>query len=495
MAKSNLGNVYVEAMLVSSFPSYIRGSTVPLAGARHDLYTQWLACSSLQRVVAIACCLRASLCLGFCLLAVPACTMTARQTNSSLAASLDRENSSSDTLPHAKLSAGPSSLASAANSGPQTSLIVSAPVVAAGPHDPALIAAIVDAVKASLAAEKGPGPSLSNLHGNSVNMELQSASGGVPAPPPSLSQQTATFLASGGAFLEQQAISSPSTTQGRPNFTVPPFVATFATPCSTILSTSITAGAFVPVPLSDNTLVANLPSGPLLQQPFVVDPGFSPIPVKRVSQIVAGKYVDLGDLLSVNILQTDPESQAFLDRRLVFLPSTKKQRRCIEDIVTWSEAFTIFSLILTSYFPHRWKDLTSYKLLILPTYRQFSGRVWMAYDQAFRQHAEATKLLDWLTINVQLYNFHTTGASVCAGSGGSLSELPKPSGADSSQVICQSWNRGRSSAQFSLCWFAHRCSTCAGSHCTSECYRRFDKTSSQDRKCRSESPYSPPLFA
>ena len=112
-----------------------------------------LACSSSQRVVAIACCLRAILCFGFCLLAVSACTMTARRTNNSLAASLDGENSSSDTLLHAE-SSGLLSLASAANSAPQTSSTIYAPVVAAGVHDPALIAVIVDAVKASLAAEK-----------------------------------------------------------------------------------------------------------------------------------------------------------------------------------------------------------------------------------------------------------------------------------------------------------------------------------------------------
>ena len=105
--------------------------------------------------------------------------------------------------------------------------------------------------------------------------------------------------------------------------------------------------------------------------------------------------------------------------------------------MTWSEAFTIFMLILTFYFPPRWKDLTSYKLFILRTYRQFSGRVWLAYDQAFRQHAGVTKLIDWSTMNVQLYNFHPAGTSVCSGSGGSLSELPEPSGADSSLVICR----------------------------------------------------------
>ena len=296
-----------------------------LAGAPRDFYTQLLACSSSQSVVSIACCLRASLCFVFFLFCLyNDCSSNQQQ----FAAHLDGENSSADTLLPTE-SPGPSSLASVANTAPQTSSTASAPVVAAGVHDPALIAAIVDAVKASLAAEKDAGSSASNLRGNVASAEPQAVLGGVPAPSPSLSQQTATFLASGGAFPEQQAISSPSATQGRPNFTVPSFVATFATPRSPILSTSITAGASVPVPLSDSTLAANLPSGPLLQQPFVVGPGFSPISAKTVSQIVAGKYVDFGDLLSVNIVQTEPETQAFLDGRLVFLPSAKKQRHRI----------------------------------------------------------------------------------------------------------------------------------------------------------------------
>lgn len=89
------------------------------------------------------------------------------------------------------------------------------------------------------------------------------------------------------------------------------------------------AGASVPVLLSDSSLVASVLLGPLLQQPFVFGPGFSPILVKKVSHIVASKYVDLGDLLTVNIVQTEPESQAFLDRRLVFLPSALKRHCCL----------------------------------------------------------------------------------------------------------------------------------------------------------------------
>ena len=41
-------------MLVSRFPSYTKGGPMPLAGAPCDLYTQLLASSSLQSVVAIA---------------------------------------------------------------------------------------------------------------------------------------------------------------------------------------------------------------------------------------------------------------------------------------------------------------------------------------------------------------------------------------------------------------------------------------------------------
>ena len=174
---------------------------MPLAGAPRDLYIQLLACSSSQRVVAIACCLRAILCFGFCLLAVSACTTTALRTNNSLAASLDGKNSLPYTLLHAKSSV-PSSPASVANLAPQSCSTVSAPVVAAGVHDPALIAVIVDAVKDSLAAEKSPGSTSSNLYGNSVKVELQATSGGVPVPSPSLSQQTPTFLVLGrGHFV------------------------------------------------------------------------------------------------------------------------------------------------------------------------------------------------------------------------------------------------------------------------------------------------------
>jgi hypothetical protein len=113
-----------------------------------------------------------------------------------------------------------------------------------------------------------------------------------------------------------------------------------------------------------------------------------------VQQIITGKFIDLSNLMAANLIQTEHEPQLLLDGRVVLTTTHKRNRRRIEDIVTWFEAFSIYALILTSYFPHCWRDLTAYKLLVLRTYRQLSGRVWLNYDRAFREHAAATKLND-----------------------------------------------------------------------------------------------------
>ena len=86
----------------------------------------------------------------------------------------------------------------------------------------------------------------------------------------------------------------------------------------------------------------------------------------------------------------------------------KKPKRRIEYISTWLEAFSVYCLVLLSYFPHRWKDLLQYQLLILRTYRQFSGQVWLSYDRAFRENAMATNLTDWSALPAILWMAKTS---------------------------------------------------------------------------------------
>jgi len=89
---------------------------------------------------------------------------------------------------------------------------------------------------------------------------------------------------------------------------VPSFVSTFLNP---VMS------AFSPASLyylqtnasHDVTDRSSVLASPGLDQQFVADPGFSPIPAKLVMQILVSKYIDLSDLLSVNLLQKEPGLQ------------------------------------------------------------------------------------------------------------------------------------------------------------------------------------------
>ena len=355
---------------------------------------------------------------------------------------------------------------------------------------PALVSLITQTVQAALAAERAnnppsslastpPIPSVSNPP---VPSTLTSAGlGGVP---PLLSSSTHALLTAGAG------VAGPSL-PGRPIQSmlpvVPSFVSTFANPSMSAFSS---ASAYS-LPTGATRDVADypaVPASPVVDQPFVVGPGFSPVPAKLVAQIVAGKYVDLSELLAVNLVQKDPEPQLLLDGRLVLTSQPKKQRRRIEDIASWMEAFAFFSLILVSSFPHRWKDLMQYQLLILRTYRHFSGRVWLAYDQAFREHAAATRLTDWSSMNVQLFNFHAAGSSVRSASLTTSSESPEPPGSSSSTILCKSWNKGRCTAPFAFCRYAHRCSVCSGAHRASSCPSQSSKDDGDRTKRRSCSP-------
>ena len=131
------------------------------------------------------------------------------------------------------------------------------------------------------------------------------------------------------------------------------------------------------------------------------------------------------------------------------------------------------------FYAHCWKDFTNYKLLILRTYHQFSGHVWLAHNKAFREHA--ARIVDWSTLNVQLYNFCAVGESVRCGLDNAFNDLHEH---------CRSWNRGHCSTQSMSCRFAHRCSHRDGPYQSRACSSHTDHASKKDRKPRSSLPYS-----
>ena len=203
------------------------------------------------------------------------------------------------------------------------------------------------------------------------------------------------------------------------------------------------------------------------EKAFVVGPGHAPIPAKVVSKIISGQFVDLADLLSANLRAVDQETHTFLDGKL--LVSQKRRLVEISDILTWTEAFTIYQMVLCAAHPHRWPDLTKYKLLIIQTARHSPDRAWLEYDG--RRDAAATGATDWGKMNLDLYNFHLRSPARSPDKlvvGPSSTSTSTSRGYSSSTPYCTSWNNGLCRWAFGECRFSHVCSSC-GAHAKVSC--------------------------
>ena len=118
--------------------------------------------------------------------------------------------------------------------------------------------------------------------------------------------------------------------------------------------------------------ISSLVQTPILHQPFVVSPGFLPVPAKLVSQVMAGKFVELNKLLSANLVLNEPRASIAV---LVLTPTQKNLKWWVDDITSWLEAFSVYCLILSPLFSHHWEDLLQYQLLIVQTHHKFAGLV------------------------------------------------------------------------------------------------------------------------
>ena len=120
---------------------------------------------------------------------------------------------------------------------------------------------------------------------------------------------------------------------------------------------------------------------PLVGRDFVIGPGYSPIPNKIVSKIISSQFVELADLLPDNLKIKETEPQMFLGDKLVVVPA-RRQTMEIQDILTWVEAFTIYSLVLCLTAVEIGRSVT---LLVFnnPDVKQILGQAWQQYDTAF----------------------------------------------------------------------------------------------------------------
>ena len=302
-----------------------------------------------------------------------------RSTNNSLSVGLPTE----DSLPSTATSESPVSSTTSSSWSPQLADSLTEAVVQANGNS---IPAIISSIQRNTSSQ-----AFSSVPGVSAS--------GAPQP-----------------LFSSASTSSGSTSDGVSSvasgtFTLPAFVPTFTPVPAITVSSSARPVAPTPSTFVSPGVTSGLPSlesslaSPKSEKAFIVGPGHAPIPSKLVSKIVGGQFVELADLLSVNLRAVEQEPQTFLDGKLV-VSSSKRRQVEIKDILTWTEAFTIFQMVLCAAHPHHWPDLFKYKLLIIQTARHFSSSAWLEYDLVFRKDAFASGLSDWSRMNLDLYNFH-----------------------------------------------------------------------------------------
>ena len=165
--------------------------------------------------------------------------------------------------------------------------------------------------------------------------------------------------------------------------------------------------------------------------------------------------------------------------------SSKKRVREITDIVTWVEAFTEYMWIFCCSHPSRWQDRTQYKLLILQTTRQFSGKAWLHFDTAFQKDAAVSGLTNWSRMNSDLYNFHTRLPQQQQNQPPTTSSSPCRSVASLS-VFCRSWNNGSCAWPYGQCRYHHHSEKCEGEHPSVNCL--FQASTSHAQPSQSSTP-------
>ena len=141
---------------------------------------------------------------------------------------------------------------------------------------PEFLAAVISAVKASLAAER----SALKTPVSASSSTATGIFGGVPSLPGNLGAQANSLLDAGSALPFAQSGASGVVGQGRPACVVPSFVSTFAPPVTSIgsscaLTVPDLAGSPLPTVSTSSLCQSALPP---LQQPFVVDLGYLPVP-------------------------------------------------------------------------------------------------------------------------------------------------------------------------------------------------------------------------
>ena len=111
----------------------------------------------------------------------------------------------------------------------------------------------------------------------------------------------------------------------------------------------------------------------------MIGAGLPPVPVKLVSKIEAGEYVDMTELLPdrLGICKSTSTDDSF--------KGSRRKKKALSGILEWVQCFGIYMAVVFQRESHRIQDLLG--TLIIEASLEYQGDGWIGYDQKFRQRA------------------------------------------------------------------------------------------------------------
>ena len=154
--------------------------------------------------------------------------------------------------------------------------------------------------------------------------------------------------------------------------------------------------------------------------------------------------------------------------------SDNKQRRVINSIHTWMDAFLIFASVFLKAHPQRAQELLKYASLIRTAASKFHGWGWRWYDAQFRMRQQRQPQRSWAAIDGELWtlivatppahNFPVqsrpntnSNRNMFRNSSTSRGQGRRPSGGRK-ESLCFAFNG--SGCDRSTCRFSHKCTKC-----------------------------------
>ena len=126
---------------------------------------------------------------------------------------------------------------------------------------------------------------------------------------------------------------------------------------------------------------------------IIVAPGIPPLKRSLVDQILAGKFIDLGDLPPAKSFSKPLSALASgLDGNVVLLHATElaQSKKLIPDLASWAQCFAIYAAVFLTAHPQGAPSMMMYMTTIAKLSKKFQWPSWIRYDHDFRQEAEAT---------------------------------------------------------------------------------------------------------